>query len=288
MPFPTRRLFAGRPATHVSEIPPTPDQIPSPRTQQQADKYFRRVANENVLPSRFNRWLSIGGWVVGGGEFWRCLTGEFPRCVGCRSWLHVGGGKPGEAVDLKRLIFVVPQRDYSGFQSCLILSYLLPLRLVALFPMSIAYTICCACLCICQLRIYSNMATHSIERSTLGPAFLNVLQTLKKRHLRNFPVACSYMVLFANFGDKEHVFSPVSRRGLMTINKGHHVVCHLRTQLTGDSCYRYRSAGNSTHIHHPSSTSRNLNSPSWVYHSRIPSGKHQRKRSWQNDRTEIY
>ena len=186
MPFPTRRLFAGRPATHVSEIPPPPDQIPSPRTQQQADKYFRRVANENVLPSRFNRWLSIGGWVAGGGEFWRCLTAEMSRYVGCRSWLHIGGGKPGEAVELERFISVMPREEHSGFLSCLILFSLLPFRLVALFLISVAYTICCACLCIFQLRIYLNIAVDIIEQSIMGLPCLDVVQTLKRHPFATF------------------------------------------------------------------------------------------------------
>jgi hypothetical protein len=69
MPFPTIRRLAGRPATHPSEVPVQAAELASPRSQEQADKYFRRVTKENVPPSRLIRWLGVGGWVVGGGEF---------------------------------------------------------------------------------------------------------------------------------------------------------------------------------------------------------------------------
>lgn len=36
-----------------------------PRTPQEAERFFRRVALENQPPSRTMRWLSIGGWVAG-------------------------------------------------------------------------------------------------------------------------------------------------------------------------------------------------------------------------------
>ena len=66
---PTPYLLAGRPKTAPHEIPPPSSSLPAPRSADQADKYFRRVANENVKPGRGMRLLSVGGWVVGGGEF---------------------------------------------------------------------------------------------------------------------------------------------------------------------------------------------------------------------------
>ena len=66
---PTPYLLAGRPKTAPHEVPPTSSNLPAPRSADQADKYFRRVANENVKPGREMRLLSVGGWVVGGGEF---------------------------------------------------------------------------------------------------------------------------------------------------------------------------------------------------------------------------
>lgn len=36
-----------------------------PRTPQEAERFFRRVALENQPPSKTMRWLSIGGWVAG-------------------------------------------------------------------------------------------------------------------------------------------------------------------------------------------------------------------------------
>lgn len=78
MPFPTPHLRAGRPATHPSELPPSSTELPVPRTQEQADKYFRRVAKENALPSRFHRRLAVAGWVVGGGEWSSFSPNPYP------------------------------------------------------------------------------------------------------------------------------------------------------------------------------------------------------------------
>jgi hypothetical protein len=36
-----------------------------PRTAQEADRFFRRIALEGQPPSKTMRWLSIGGWVAG-------------------------------------------------------------------------------------------------------------------------------------------------------------------------------------------------------------------------------
>nr|ODN91815.1 hypothetical protein L203_01067 [Cryptococcus depauperatus CBS 7841] len=36
-----------------------------PRTQ--AEKYFARVANENIIPNRLHKALGFGGWVLGSG-----------------------------------------------------------------------------------------------------------------------------------------------------------------------------------------------------------------------------
>lgn len=46
--------------------PPIPEHDSTrPRTPQEAERFFRRVALENQPPSRTMRWLSIGGWVAG-------------------------------------------------------------------------------------------------------------------------------------------------------------------------------------------------------------------------------
>ncbi|RXK35761.1 hypothetical protein M231_06947 [Tremella mesenterica] len=39
--------------------------LPEPQTRSQADKYFARVANENILPNRVHKLIGVGGWVVG-------------------------------------------------------------------------------------------------------------------------------------------------------------------------------------------------------------------------------
>lgn len=93
---PTPHLLAGRPKTAPHEIPPPSSTLPAPRSADQADKYFRRVANENVKPGRGMRLLSVGGWVVGGGEF--------------RFWVRVLG---------RTLSFLIPRLG-SGRSSCVV------------------------------------------------------------------------------------------------------------------------------------------------------------------------
>jgi hypothetical protein len=39
--------------------------LPAPRDRTQAEKYFARVSNENILPSKWSKAIGIGGWVVG-------------------------------------------------------------------------------------------------------------------------------------------------------------------------------------------------------------------------------
>ncbi|WWC71108.1 uncharacterized protein I206_105061 [Kwoniella pini CBS 10737] len=57
---------------------PSPDQLSAPRTRSQAEKYFARVANENVLPTRANKLLGVGGWVLGGFAcFYMALFADF-------------------------------------------------------------------------------------------------------------------------------------------------------------------------------------------------------------------
>lgn len=76
--FPTRpRFYAGRPPTDPSEFPPLSSSLSAPRSAEQAERYFRRVAKDNILPSRAHRWLSLGGWILGGGRSWSC--GRFGR-----------------------------------------------------------------------------------------------------------------------------------------------------------------------------------------------------------------
>ncbi|KAK8858869.1 hypothetical protein IAR55_003100 [Kwoniella newhampshirensis] len=45
---------------------PDPATLDAPRSRTQAEKYFARVANENILPSRMSKMLGVGGWVLGG------------------------------------------------------------------------------------------------------------------------------------------------------------------------------------------------------------------------------
>ena len=100
---------------------------------------------------------------MGGGEFWRYSTGELPRYVGCRSWLPVGGGKPGQAVELKSFdqlgfcrgarvsfgISVLPRPFLLiAFSSCSTIFYIsrlyhmlcLPLYMPIMDPFEYAYT----------------------------------------------------------------------------------------------------------------------------------------------------
>ena len=47
---------------------PDPASLPPKRDRSQAEKYFARVSNENILPSKWSKVIGIGGWVVGGCE----------------------------------------------------------------------------------------------------------------------------------------------------------------------------------------------------------------------------
>lgn len=51
---------------------PDPATLANPRSRSQADKYFARVANDNILPSRMSKALGFGGWFFGGGEWEFC------------------------------------------------------------------------------------------------------------------------------------------------------------------------------------------------------------------------
>jgi hypothetical protein len=57
--------------SHKSYTGPTPSELSAPRSPEQAEKYFRRVAGdpERRLPTRTMKWLGVGGWVVGAGPF---------------------------------------------------------------------------------------------------------------------------------------------------------------------------------------------------------------------------
>src|SRR5690349_21649205 len=48
---------------------PSPSELSAPRSIDQAEKYFRRVAGDpdKRLPTRTMRWLGVGGWVAGAG-----------------------------------------------------------------------------------------------------------------------------------------------------------------------------------------------------------------------------
>lgn len=43
--------------------------LPAPRDRTQAEKYFARVSNENILPSKWSKAIGIGGWVVGSCKY---------------------------------------------------------------------------------------------------------------------------------------------------------------------------------------------------------------------------
>jgi hypothetical protein len=47
---------------------PDPSTLADPRSRSQAEKYFARVANDNILPIRYTKALGFGGWFFGGGE----------------------------------------------------------------------------------------------------------------------------------------------------------------------------------------------------------------------------
>jgi hypothetical protein len=59
-----------RPHPHPERVytGPDPSTLSEPRSRTQADKYFARVANDNILPNRYSKALGFGGWFFGGGE----------------------------------------------------------------------------------------------------------------------------------------------------------------------------------------------------------------------------
>ena len=62
------------PPTQVSAGAHLPPRIPPrlpPRSQ--SEKYFARVARDDLLLSRNNKLLGLGGWVVCGGEFYQLI-----------------------------------------------------------------------------------------------------------------------------------------------------------------------------------------------------------------------
>lgn len=199
---PTPYLLAGRPKTAPHEIPPPSSSLPAPRSADQADKYFRRVANENVKPGRGMRLLSVGGWVVGGGEF------RLP---------NLGLASPF-------FYFLIPRLDPES--SCVVVA------ISSSFVMRFAYTILLRSLCafldffslFCSLSrfrpsfaLLSRLAAPhvtSLRRRSYHPVIpsriLFLTSDIRPCESTTPAVACTYMVLFADFGDKEHVFSPVS------------------------------------------------------------------------------
>ena len=59
-----------RPHPHPERVytGPDPSTLSEPRSRTQADKYFARVANDNILPNRYSKALGFGGWFFGGGK----------------------------------------------------------------------------------------------------------------------------------------------------------------------------------------------------------------------------
>ena len=59
-----------RPHPHPERVytGPDPSTLSEPRSRTQADKYFARVANDNILPNRYSKALGFGGWFFGGGQ----------------------------------------------------------------------------------------------------------------------------------------------------------------------------------------------------------------------------
>ena len=51
----------------VSRTYTGPERSTLPSRSQQ-EKYFQRVANENILPTRAHKWLGFGGWIFGGSK----------------------------------------------------------------------------------------------------------------------------------------------------------------------------------------------------------------------------
>ncbi|WVW85059.1 hypothetical protein I302_107095 [Kwoniella bestiolae CBS 10118] len=57
---------------------PSPEELSAPRTRSQAEKYFARVANENILPTRASKILGVGSWALGGFAcFYMALFADF-------------------------------------------------------------------------------------------------------------------------------------------------------------------------------------------------------------------
>jgi hypothetical protein len=67
-----------RPHPHPERVytGPDPSTLAEARTRTQADKYFARVANDNILPNRYTKALGFGGWFFGGGQSARWKTGS--------------------------------------------------------------------------------------------------------------------------------------------------------------------------------------------------------------------
>ena len=67
---PSTRPRRARPHPHPERVytGPDPSTLAEPRSRTQADKYFARVANDNILPNRYTKAIGFGGWFFGGCE----------------------------------------------------------------------------------------------------------------------------------------------------------------------------------------------------------------------------
>lgn len=67
---PPRPIFNanGQPMPALVNLDPNAEAT-RPRTAQEAERYFRRIALERQPPSNMMRWLSIGGWVAGACKY---------------------------------------------------------------------------------------------------------------------------------------------------------------------------------------------------------------------------
>jgi hypothetical protein len=87
-PAPTSTARSTRP---LKSDPPIPvHDSDRPRTPQEAERFFRRVALENQPPSRTMRWLSIGGWVAGACKSIFACSRERLILRNCRKTLRCG------------------------------------------------------------------------------------------------------------------------------------------------------------------------------------------------------
>lgn len=230
-PLPTASPSSSTPLG-TSTNPPIPGHDASrPRTPQEAERFFRRIALENRPPSRTMRWLSIGGWVAGACK--SMLSGFLERLI---SRLVNGRlvSRPSSMPGLLR-----SHSEAAPFS---------PVVSTLYYIMSHSHTKCSSSV----YPLFS--APYSMPQS----------------------VAASYMVLYADFGPREHVFSPVRPLWLLS-GPSIDSICILPS--------RTRFVVSSAPLLIPSQVCRKKRKPSWAFrlhdpYSRIIDGNRLHGRHW--------